>query len=138
MSSIGWRGGIPPAREVSAEEKTPRGASSLGNSTFVRSPGARTRSPGPRRRASARLGSSRIWVTMGCCSSKAYAVEEPGAYEARRERMLQAAEERNAAAATRGIHNPRAAQKLREHQSAPQRDSYQSRRDAQMVSDWNS
>ena len=24
MSSIGWRGGIPPAREVSAEEKTPR------------------------------------------------------------------------------------------------------------------
>ena len=75
---------------------------------------------------------------MGCCGSKEYAVEEPGAYEARRERMLQAAEERNAAAASRGIHNPRAAQKLREHQSAPQRDSYQSRRDAQMVSDWNS
>ena len=53
--------------------------------------------------------------------------------------MLEAASARNAAAAARGIQNPRSAAKLREHQSAPQRQSeFQSRRDAQMVSDWNS
>ena len=76
---------------------------------------------------------------MGCCTSKQFEMEAPGAYEARREKMLEAASARNAAAAARGIQNPRSAAKLREHQSAPQRQSeFQSRRDAQMVSDWNS
>jgi hypothetical protein len=35
--------------------------------------------------------------------------------------------------ATRGIKNPRAAQKLRQEQSAPRRDEFQARKDDQMV-----
>lgn len=74
---------------------------------------------------------------MGCCGSKQF-VEEPGAYEARREQMLAAAEQRSNANAMRGIKNPRAAQKLRQEQSAPQRDTYQGRKDDQMARDWAS
>ena len=69
---------------------------------------------------------------MGCClSSGKYAVEEPGAYEARRQKMLEAAEGRDAASKNRGL-NPRAAQ------SAPLRDEFQSKKDQQIVNDWNS
>lgn len=75
---------------------------------------------------------------MGCCGSKQFAAEEPGAYEARRENMLAAAEARNKASEMRGIKNPRAAQKLKQEQSAPQRDTFQSRRDEQMARDWAS
>ena len=54
---------------------------------------------------------------MGCCGSKGqYAVEEPGAYEARREKMLEAADRRNAQSAMRGIQNPRSAARLREEE----------------------
>jgi len=75
---------------------------------------------------------------MGCClSSGKYEVEEPGAYEARRQKMLEAAEGRDAANKNRGL-NPRAAQKLRAAQSAPLRDEFQSRKDQQIVNDWNS
>lgn len=74
---------------------------------------------------------------MGCCGSKQFA-EEPGAYEARRENMLAAAESRSKANEMRGIKNPRAAQKLKQEQSAPPRDTYQSRKDDQMARDWAS
>ena len=77
---------------------------------------------------------------MGCCGSKGqYAVEEPGAYEARRERMLEAANQRNAQSAMRGIQNPRSAARLREEQSKPARPSeFQQRKDEQLVRDWGS
>ena len=75
--------------------------------------------------------------TMGCCGSKQFA-EEPGAYEERRANMLAAAEARNKENEMRGIKNPRAAQKLRQEQAAPQRDTYQSRKDDQMARDWAS
>ena len=79
-------------------------------------------------------------ATMGCCGSKGqYAVEEPGAYEARREKMLEAADRRNAQSAMRGIQNPRSAARLREEQSKPARTSeFQARKDEQMVRDWGS
>ena len=77
-------------------------------------------------------------VPMGCClSSSKHTVEEPGAYEARRKKMLEAAEGRDAASKNRGL-NPRAAQKLRAAQSAPLRDEFQSKKDQQIVNDWNS
>lgn len=77
-------------------------------------------------------------VPMGCClSSGKYTVEEPGAYEARRQKILEAAEGRDAANKNRGL-NPRAAQKLRATQSAPLRDEFQSKKDQQIVNDWNS
>ena len=90
----------------------------------------------------ARAGSARaepsLAVPMGCClSSGKYEVEEPGAYEARRQKMLEAAEGRDAANKNRGL-NPRAAQKLRAAQSAPLRDEFQSKKDQQIVNDWNS
>ena len=75
---------------------------------------------------------------MGCClSSGKYAVEEPGAYEARRQKMLEAAEGRDAASKNRGL-NPRAAQKLRAAPSAPRRGELQSEKGQQLVNDWNS
>ena len=43
---------------------------------------------------------------------------------------------RNDANKNRGL-NPRAAQKLREAQSKPMREEFQSRKDAQVVADWN-
>ena len=52
-------------------------------------------------------------------------------------RSLEAAEGRDAANKNRGL-NPRAAQKLRAAQSAPLRDEFQSRKDQQIVNDWNS
>ena len=73
--------------------------------------------------------------TMGCCISKSQ-VEEPGAYEARRAKILEAADARDTANKNRGL-NPRAAQKLREAQSKPMREEFTSRKDAQMVNDWN-
>jgi len=72
---------------------------------------------------------------MGCCISKSQ-VEEPGAYEARRAKILEAADARDTANKNRGL-NPRAAQKLREAQSKPMREEFTSRKDAQMVNDWN-
>ena len=59
------------------------------------------------------------------------------AYEARRQKILEAAEGRDAANKNRGL-NPRAAQKLRATQSAPLRDEFQSKKDQQIVNDWNS
>lgn len=77
-------------------------------------------------------------VPMGCClSSSKHTVEEPGAYEARRKKVLEAAEGRDAANKNRGL-NLRAAQKLRAAQSAPLRDEFQSRKDQQIVNDWAS
>eukprot|EP00740_Mantoniella_antarctica_P009852 CAMPEP_0181365974 /NCGR_PEP_ID=MMETSP1106-20121128/10405_1 /TAXON_ID=81844 /ORGANISM="Mantoniella antarctica, Strain SL-175" /LENGTH=75 /DNA_ID=CAMNT_0023481189 /DNA_START=134 /DNA_END=361 /DNA_ORIENTATION=+ len=75
---------------------------------------------------------------MGCCGSKGLPAEEPGAYEARRDNMLAAAEARNKENEMRGIKNPRTAQKLKQERSAPQRETYQDRKNDQMAQDWAS